>query len=275
MTAHGAIPHDSWIIIVWLNNWPATLAAVSDALVQTVVGRPRVLLIGSNLTPADRASAETLAASTADVLCWFHSPALPSLSFTWNTALRFVWEIGGTAALVLNNDLRLHADTYARLRGELRASKALFVSGVGVTEAQFNGAEPTQNQSKGGPDFSCFVISRECHELFPFDEAFIPAYCEDVDLHRRVMLAGAGRYMYSIDVPYWHVDHGSGTLKATSPEARVLLEQAITQGSRAHYAQKWGGPVNAELYGTPFGPDDIPGPSTPDLFAAVRAQWDQ
>lgn len=268
---------DPWIIIPWLVNPQMTADALHDALAQ-FSDTARVLLIGSGVSPEDRAWMEGEIADYGDrVLPWWHNPQLPSLSAKWNAGLRFVWATGATEALVLNADLRMRAGTYARLRDRLRSDGALFVSGVGVTKEQFEGTGAMQNDSKGGPDFSCYVISKECHDRFPFDERYVPAYLEDNDTHRKVMLAGEGDRIFSIDLPYWHIDRGSGTLKSMSPERREQVERQISDGSRAYHRAKWGGDCNEETFAEPFGagpePISAPGRTTRELFDNVRAGW--
>jgi hypothetical protein len=210
------------------------------------------------------------------VLLWSHQPPLPSLSATWNRALQCVWAAGGTEALVVNNDVRLRADTVEQLATVRRLTQALFVSAVGVMPEQFDRAaglilcdDPDAEHpqlAKGGPDFSCFLIARECHDRFAFDERFIPAFCEDLDYHRRLLLAGEGARIFSVNLPYLH--YGSATLKALSNRAQV--ERAIEAGSRAYYAKKWGGPVNAERFVLPFHQTEDRDVSTPALQAMVR-----
>jgi hypothetical protein len=179
------------------------------------------------------------------------------------------------------------------LRGCLYVSDNLFVSAVGVTPDQFTPGvdDPMywydeakrEVVSKGGPDFSCFLISRACHERFQFDEHFTPAFLEDLDYHRRLMLAGEGARIFSVNLPYLH--YGSLTLKTVSNRAQI--EAAIMAGSRTHYREKWGGDCNAEQWYIPFGhgqgPCDDPqplveqwqarcGPTTPELQAWVQGR---
>ena len=262
----------NWVICPFIDNWAMTENAIADALDQDI-GDIQVLAIAQGYSDETRRLAETFAEGKPNLHFWWFSPALMSLSAVWNRALSMVWLTGATEALVINNDTRLKPNTYMRLRVELVGGAALFVSGVGVIEDQFKGSAPTANDSRGGPDFSCFCISRECHEKFPFDEAFIPCYTEDCSLHREIMLAGEGQRIYSIDVPYWHVDGGSGTLKSMNPERRATVERAIELGSRAHYARKWGGPVGAEKFAAPFDGIEVTGITNPELFDRVRQGW--
>jgi hypothetical protein len=244
-----------------------TRAAIADVLAQSIP--TRLLLINQGVDDPFREELEKIAEEHDDrVLLWSHQPPLPSLAATWNQALYFVWAAGGSEALVVNNDVRLARQTIEALRAVLTYEQALFVSCVGVTSEQYTGdlpplytwtgwLQPTEAPpdrpsiaGKGGPDFSCFLISRQCHDLFRFDEAFTPAFCEDLDYHRRLLLAGEGARIFSVNLPYLH--YGSATLKTVEPRERMKIDRAIEQGSRAYYRRKWGGAVNQERWIVPF-----------------------
>src|SRR5258708_30264933 len=150
---------------------------------------------------------------------------MPSLSMTWNTALRFVFASGLVQddALVINNDVRLHPKTYGTLRLLIRDTNAYLVSGVGVHADQFHpdtiGPDSVINAAgdimRGGPDFSCFCITNEGWTKYPFDERF-PVYHEDNDLHRRMLLAGDSTKIFGANLPFLH--YASQTINR-SPEA--------------------------------------------------------
>lgn len=252
-----------WAIMPVLSE-PYTDQAIVDVLRQTV--EPNLLIINQGVDTPYREHLERCVEAQPDRLfLWSHVPPLPSLAATWNRGLQFVWETGAEEALVVNNDVRLDPRTMEILSAVLTWPKehALFVTAVGVTEAQFaarpdplfdlkaddNPLGPSMPLGKGGPDFSCFLISKAAHEQYPFDENFVPAYCEDLDTHRRYMLGGDGDKIFSVNLPYLH--YASGTLKALDDEKRVALQRRIGQ-SRAYYEQKWGGPVNQERYTIPF-----------------------
>jgi hypothetical protein len=277
----------TWVIMPVVANMEMTRAAISDVLAQSV---PVRLLIVNQGCPDDmRTELERIAEEHSErVFCWHHMPPLLSLAATWNRALDFVWETGGAEALVVNNDVRLHAGTVQILSTVQISTQALFVSCVGVTEDQFDarmneaelwtavtglalnnvGIVPPEN--RGGPDFSCFLISAACHAHFRFDEHFTPAYCEDLDFHRRLMLAGEGARIFSVNLPYLH--YGAATLKAVDEKTKVRIERGITDGSRAYYARKWGGPVNEERFWEPFqqGNPDLVRPPL-EIDPAMRA----
>lgn len=267
----------NWIVMPVVNGLEMTRQAICDCLDQTGVD-PHVLVV---LQGADREIRETLegwAEREPRLLVWSHDPPLPSLSATWNRALRFVWEARGTECLVVNNDVRLDPWTYLRLLTCL--PDHLFVTAVGWDERRWMSTMYTERAeavngtqlaaSKGGPDFSCFLISKACHAQYPFDEAFIPAYCEDLDYHRRLMLGGDGARIFSVNLPYLH--YASQTVAQMSPEARAAWA-ARSGASRAHYRRKWGGDVNEEQFMRPFDPTSARAgyAHTPELQRRVLA----
>lgn len=242
----------AWVVMPVVNGLDMTMRAIQDCLEQTGVD-PRVLVVLQGSDPALREPLENWAQREPRLLVWSHEPPLPSLSSTWNRALEFVWAVGGDEALVVNNDVRLHAETYNTLLGTLHDLDALFVTAVGVRESQFDAYADHGDldiEQHGGPDFSCFLISRACHAQYPFDEGFIPAYCEDLDYHRRLMLAGDGARIFSVNLPYLH--YASQTVALMTPEERAGFA-ARSRASRQHYKAKWGGDVNEETLVVPFG----------------------
>ena len=287
-----------WCLMPVLADPFATTAAISDLLAQTVP--TRVLVVNQGVDEDFRQRLERLAEEYPDrVFVWHHQPPLLSLSATWNRALDFVWEQAEQTegnpdewvALVVNNDVRLHRATVQVLSTVLRRTESLFVSAVGVHEenwfpdvvdqlaAHWLSPDDGTPIGKGGPDFSCFLISWQCHRRWRFDEAFIPCFAEDLDCHRRMMLGGDGERIFSINMPYLHL--ASNTLKTLPPEQANRIRHQIETISRAYYAKKWGGAVNQETFWTPFGqqtdrdPDIamlklIDQPTTPKLQAYVQ-----
>lgn len=269
MTHHPGAPH--WVIMPYRNNLIQTKDAVDDVLKQDVPGGVRLLLINNG-------GDETVPRyDDARILHWKYTPGL-SLAAVWNLALEMVWESGGTHAWVVNNDVRLHPSTYQLLLMYLRDEQALFVSANGVTWPEYQAfcrSWPMQppaitRQYLAGPDFSCFVIAKACHVQFAFDPAYHPAYCEDLDYHRRLMLEGMGDRIFGTGFPFAHLHQGSGTIRSLTPEQRVKLEEAIDRGSRVHHVVKWGGPANQERKIHPWSQEDLDGVGTGQLFERVR-----
>ena len=270
-----------------LSDPEVTEAAIGDLLAQSVP--TRVLLVNQGVDDPFRDRLERLAEQySPQILLWSHQPPLPSLGATWNRALDGVWEAGGTEALVVNNDVRLAPLTVQVLSTVRARTAADFVTAVAVTAEQFATTgdlwaavgEPCRPEQypRGGPDFSCFLISRAGHEKYRFDEGFIPAFCEDLDMHRRYLLGGDGDKIFSVNLPYRHL--ASNTLKTIDAGRAAMIRQQIEQVSRQHYLRKWGGPVNQETYWQPWQPeaerpprwDGVERPTTPALQATVQAQ---
>lgn len=276
-----------WAIMPILSE-PYTEQAIADLLDQSVP--TRLLLINQGVDRDFRERLERIAEQDPErIFVWSHTPALPSLSATWNRGLRFCWATGATEALVVNNDVRLHPETVRYLHGILGHTPAYFVSAVGVTQEQFDAYDGTDQgwltapdaegwghpAAPGGPDFSCFMVSKDGHKKYPFDEKFIPAYGEDCSMHREYMLGGDGDKIFSINLPYLHIGGGSGTLKSLSPERRAALERRIG-GSREYYARKWGGKPNDEKFTIPFDPTSAqPNVTNPELQAAILAKMSE
>ena len=259
----------AWAIMPFIDLWDEyTFQAAEDVLGQEGVGDVRLLLVANDCTSEELQKAEDwVATKSGSVLLWNHRPALPALGSTWNTALKFCWEAGVEEALVVNNDVRLHRGTHAALKSALWHCSALFVSAVGVTEEQFDPGtnhelmfnemphpdpDPAEPQTRvgmprGGPDYSCFLISKECHEQFPFDPEL--TYFGDNDHHRSLKLAGEGERIFSVNIPYLHFS--SATINR-SPEAKAEGDRAF-RAHKDYYIRKWGGAVGEESFETPFG----------------------
>lgn len=250
----------NWIIMPFIDCWDYTKAAALDALDQKITPPASLLLIDNGSKHRTRLATEEfckagITSGGPNLLLWRHAPPLPSISATWNRALDFVWEAGGGHAWVVNNDVCLDPETYARLRlaclpfqTSLDEGKPLFITGVGVDEATWKSRSGVDLTMQGGPDFSCFLINKHCHELYRFDENFVPAYFEDNDYHRRMILGGHRDRIFSVNVPFLH--YGSVTVNRDEKTKREWGPKF--EKCREYYAKKWGGLPGAETFETPF-----------------------
>lgn len=265
----------AWVVLPVIECLDYTKQAIQDLLAQQLPDAvTRILLVDNGSSHDTRRALELLQLEVPDhrLLCWWHDfplggPPFGTLDATWNRALEFCWAAGAKEALVVNNDVRLHPNTYACLRTAMQKVDALFVSAVGVTEEQFalacqEGSEPGGAYDPtswrnalavggGGPDFSCFLISKECHARFQFDPQF--SYHGDNDYHWRLRIAGEDFRIFSINVPYLH--YGSKTINR-SPEVAEAYK-AIFEAHQKCYVEKWGGLPGEEKYQIPYAPSEL------------------
>src|SRR5262249_27026434 len=144
------------------NNLALTRDAVKTALAQDIKDVRIVAVV-------DRGDDGTLAylRSHPDVLVI----SLPACGVTkaWNVALSYVFDQQRLPhALVINNDVRLRPDTYRLLVED----DGPFVTCVGTSSgAEWPGGVPS-GMKRPHPDFSCFLIRRECwQKVGPFDSS--------------------------------------------------------------------------------------------------------
>jgi GT2 family glycosyltransferase len=170
------------------------------------------------------------------------------VSYGWNTCLRFFFEEEQQDhCLVLNNDTILNPSTY-RL---LLSANVPFVTGASFGDL----AEVMKPQTvtlTDGPDFSCFLIRRDCWEkVGAFDETMFN-YASDLDFHIRAHRAGI-RLMNS-HVKFYH--ERSSTLKNAAPiERRKLCLQA--DADREALRRKWGCGAGDESYRAMFSDENF------------------
>lgn len=236
------------IVIPYIDNLDLTALTLEDALAQQDVGDIRVLLIDQASSPEGRAWGDAMQLKhERQVLCWHFHPQL-SLGAAWNRAMQFAEASEEEGALVVNNDVRMRASTAGTLQEIAQALDAYFVSGVGVDEASWaaQGGKPIQvlADGRGGPDCSCFYLTLQGWHAYPFDEHFFPAYNEDIDLHRRMLLGGDGEKMFGVNLPFLHKT--SSTINQSSEHRRRLTE--MLHESYAYFERCWGGQPNHETF---------------------------
>lgn len=174
--------------------------------------------------------------------CIYAPPENLGVAGSWNWGLREQFDRGASWVLVMNDDVEVTAEALDEYR-------ALMAKGVNMAVG---------NEGVG---MSCFAISRTCVERHgTFDENLYPAYMEDVDMNRRMRLAGDEQVV----IDCTSVKHErSASIKRPDIErenARTWAE------NRAYYLQKWGNPLpDADLcgatplqYETPFGDPSLP-----------------
>lgn len=204
-----------------------TERAVRSALVQDI-GDVRVVVIGNGCVDGTVEHIRAKFWGDARVIIIAHS--MRSLNWVWNRAIEHAMNNGEQYVLIINNDVELRTDTYRLLVDD----GGLFVTGVSVGDAvECTTADPSSRSPH--PDFSCFLIRKECWQrVGRFDERFF-AYCSDLGYHLRMHRAGVEAY--SIAVPFYH--ERSSTIRLASNELRDELQRRADH-DRVLFKEKWG-----------------------------------
>lgn len=231
----------NWIVMPIYNQRALTRDAIASCLAQDIAAGVQVLCV---IDRGDDGVAHWLRAQGKSVQV-VEAPGC-GVSKAWNLALSHVFEnIGAGHALVVNSDVRLRPDTYRRLVDD----GGLFVTCVGTSSgAKFPGGDPDPKRVRPHPDFSCFLIRRECWRDVGAFDANMRIYCSDGDYHLR--LNHAAIRAYCLDLPFWH--YASGTLKQTDPDDRERILK-IAQQDREAFRNKWGFEMGGTEYYAAFG----------------------
>jgi len=163
------------------------------------------------------------------------------LNHVWNAALRHAFEVlRMDRVLVVNNDTIIRPETFRVLHD----ADEMFVTAVGSNDrACLNWPLNDLTTRRPHPDFSCFMIKRECWEkVGSFDEE-MNAYAADGDMHLRMHQLGIRAV--SLPIPFYHI--ASGTLKQASARLREEI-CAEAERDREYFRAKWGCDVGSEAY---------------------------
>lgn len=165
------------------------------------------------------------------------------VSYGWNRYIQYNFDKGAEHILVLNNDTIIPPWFYSKLL----TYDAPFITGVSVDSMDAI-AQPSQwSQPAESPDFSAFLIRRDCwKKVGTFDEAMVH-YASDLDYHVRAHQLGIP--LLNSGVPFYH--ERSSTLRLASPEDRVAIEaraEADRETFRLKYGTKPGQPGYEELF---------------------------
>lgn len=241
------------IVVVTRNGLELTKQCLPTLLGQNHVGYPTVNTLRPEVLALDNHSTDGTFQYLRSILWNGYSyrrlvGAVP-LAKVWNIALHQMMQQGVGKALIVNNDTELHQDTYRQLHNSpLWDDPAVgMVTGVSVrTKDELNQFNPTihTHTFSPHPDFSCFMVSRECVEKVGlFDEQFLGAYCEDCDYHIRMHKAGVKAL--NCGVPFLH--HASGTMKYADLAERNRIAK-YAEDNRKRFFAKWGVWVGSEEY---------------------------
>jgi GT2 family glycosyltransferase len=160
----------------------------------------------------------------------------------WNAGLKKALDIGADVTIISNDDAAPFAGTFQKLADNVGSFDLLSATNYKDSSEIHDGPE-----FDGHPDFSMFAVStNDFVEKFGFfDENFSPAYFEDNDMARRILVAG-GSYARMLSAGMFH--EGSVTQNMDGP----VVTSEMFERNRAYYTRKWGGWPMSETYTHPF-----------------------
>jgi len=165
-----------------------------------------------------------------------------NVSRAWNRSIQFLLSRGCQYVLVPNLDILLKADALDNLvRFAERTPEHIlwtaqnwhYLRGEYDIPGIMNA--PTPDVATAHPHFSCFMVNRKLFQIVgPFDEAFEPAYNEDIDMHWRIRLAGETVACYEA-ARFYHYGSQTIRLDGNLREANRMTHANLDQ----YFAKKW------------------------------------
>lgn len=180
----------------------------------------------------------------ADRNIWvIETPVNLGVAGSVNLAIRVCMSFN-TMWLHSNDDVEVEVDMLKKLED--------YLAEIPIWDPQVNGKIPFVVPEFGaGSLFTIFL----CDPFFMaqmvgfFDETFFPAYFEDNDYARRMVLQGLQYRNLVVGAVYTH--HYSSTLQAYSPEEHELHDKQFKK-NEDYYIKKWGGKPEFETFTVPF-----------------------
>lgn len=157
----------------------------------------------------------------------------------WNFGLEALFGSGLPHALVINSDTVIPPWFYSTLL----SYDGHFITGVSVGSMEEIASPPPRKELAPCPDFSAFLIRKECWDkVGPFDGNMV-LYASDNDYHLRAHHAGVR--LMNAGTPFFH--QRSSTLNNASPlEKSNIRFQA--DADRNEFRRKWGCSIGDPTY---------------------------
>lgn len=163
-----------------------------------------------------------------------------SVSQAWNKGIEEGSKAGCDYILVINTDIVFKSNAIDRLVdfAETHPEAVLWTMTECEDLSSLESCTEVESFSEH-PNFSCFMVKSDFfRHVGKFDENFIPAYCEDGDMHGRLVLAGFKTYAYG-GARFFHF--GSRTIKSDqdlrNKNARTFPKCQL------YFLEKWGHPM--------------------------------
>ena len=145
-------------------------------------------------------------------------PQNRGVSVGWNDGLHILFAKGAEHVLVIGNDTFLTAPFYRLLLG----LELPFVTGVAVGNMEQLYQPPTITPLEPRPDFSAFLIRKECWETVgTFDER-MKSYAGDCDFHIRAHRLGVP--LWKAAIPFYHERSSTVRLAPVDEQQEIYLQ---------------------------------------------------
>lgn len=172
-----------------------------------------------------------------------------NLSMAWNKGIEKGLEMGADYVIVPNLDLIFNEKCIDNLVKFAEAHKeaVLWTASDWGDKDTIHKAEWDDSFDEH-PHFSCFMVNKNLFEkVGKFDEQFEPAYNEDNDMHRRILLSD-NKALKTATAKFYH--YGSRTIKS---DAQLESQNHYTHAmNNRRYVAKWGGLPGSEIFKTPY-----------------------
>lgn len=169
------------------------------------------------------------------------------LAKSWNDGIKKALKDGCEYVIVPNLDIELKEDTIDNLVEYASKDDSVVWSGwCSNNTGRFPDDNFIVNSHLVYDNFAFFMVSdRLFKEVGQFDEKFIPAYGEDVDMQYRIELAGK-KHTCVWMAKFIHF--GQTTIK----NCKGVQEGQTKRDTDAYFIEKWGGLPRQQVYLTPF-----------------------
>jgi GT2 family glycosyltransferase len=171
------------------------------------------------------------------------------VSAGWNWGLNYLFTLcGAEHVLCVNNDTVLPS----WFLSSLLSYDGPFISGVSVDNMDTIANPEPRKELAPCPDFSAWLMRRECWEkVGQFDESMV-LYASDLDYHIRAHRAGVP--LMNAGVPFYHLR--SSTLNNAAPKERRAI-QMQADADRLRFYEKYGFHTWSPEYAAQFVPDNF------------------
>lgn len=222
------------VLILTHNCLEMTKRCVESVFSQDVSAAPFIFDNGSTDGTKEWLRDEKLWTFDLDRRNWDSSQNV-GVSEGWNKSLNHLFGIVGLGrcehVLVINNDTVIPPWFYS----SLLSYDGPFISGVSVDNMDVIANPEPRKELAPCPDFSAFVLTKECwKKVGPFDESMV-LYAQDLDFHIRAHRAGVR--LMNAGIPFYH--ERSSTLRNANPKERRIIEMQA-DADRLRFFEKYG-----------------------------------